>query len=119
MRLLIDANISARIVAPLRKKGHDVVSVLEYDPNASDDAILARAVREGRTVITYDKDFGELVFREGKPHCGVILLRTQEESFLSCQHLVEQFLGVHAPREIQEHFWTLTDRTTRRARHHG
>jgi predicted nuclease of predicted toxin-antitoxin system len=33
-----------------------------------------------RILITNDKDFGEMIFREGKPHKGVILLRLDDES---------------------------------------
>ena len=41
-----------------------------------DEDILTKAENEGRIVITNDKDFGELIFRLGKPSSGVILLRT-------------------------------------------
>ena len=45
-------------------------------PGASDRAILARAQSEGRTVVTFDKDFGELAYRFGLPSsCGVVLFR--------------------------------------------
>lgn len=37
--------------------------------------ILAWAVRDGRLVVTMDKDFGELVHRSGQSHAGVLLLR--------------------------------------------
>jgi hypothetical protein len=42
---------------------------------ANDADILDRAAHEGRTLITNDKNFGELVFRSKQPHHGVILLR--------------------------------------------
>ncbi len=32
------------------------------------------AIKEGRTIITYDSDYGELIFKHGyKPYAGVIL----------------------------------------------
>ena len=41
-----------------------------------DQGILTRAQAEGRTLVTLDKDFGELAFRSGLPSaCCVILLR--------------------------------------------
>ena len=42
--------------------GHDVLSGLETDPRATDEALLALANQEQRVLITEDKDFGELVF---------------------------------------------------------
>jgi len=45
-------------------------------PGISDQDILARAQAEGRVLITFDKDFGELAFRHGLPStCGVVLFR--------------------------------------------
>ena len=45
--------------------GHDVLSALDRDPRAADEALLALANKEQRVLITEDKDFGELVFVRG------------------------------------------------------
>ena len=63
---------SRRMQATLARLGHDVVSALEYDPRASDDALLALATSEERVLITEDKDFGELVFVRRLPHPCII-----------------------------------------------
>ena len=43
--------------------------------------MLARCASEGRTLLTFDKDFGELAFRQGLPaDCGVILFRLTPQS---------------------------------------
>ena len=48
----------------------------EVTPGISDLLVLSRATAERRTLITFDKDFGELVFRVGlKPPSGIILIR--------------------------------------------
>lgn len=52
--------------------GHDVSSVAERDPRASDVEVLAIAVEEGRILITEDKDFGELVFVRRLPYSCII-----------------------------------------------
>ena len=41
--------------------------------------IVERANNEKRILITNDKDFGEKIFRDNKPHKGVILLRLEDE----------------------------------------
>lgn len=115
MRLLIDANVSVRIVAHLRVDGHDVASIRESDHNAADETILRQAVRERRSVITYDKDFGDLVFEAGMTHCGVILIRAKDETYLSHAKLLKDFLQQRSEKEIQENFWVLTDSGYRRA----
>jgi predicted nuclease of predicted toxin-antitoxin system len=76
MRLLANENISATAIRLLREQGHDVLSARESMRGAPDAAVLDRAGREGRLIVTHDKDFGELAFRSRLPAaCGVILLR--------------------------------------------
>ena len=52
--------------------GHDVRLVSETDPRASDETVLAMAHEEGCIVITEDKDFGELIAVQRRPHSGII-----------------------------------------------
>lgn len=64
-----------------RAAGHDVVWIVEAQPGAGDEEVLGRALRESRVLITFDKDFGELVFRHGRAGSpGVILLRPRLRS---------------------------------------
>jgi predicted nuclease of predicted toxin-antitoxin system len=60
----------------LASEGHDVVaSGVDYPHALTDRELLAIAHREQRIVLTNDKDFGDLVFRDRLPHAGVILFR--------------------------------------------
>ncbi len=50
-------------------------------PGATDRQVLDRAVTESRLLVTFDKDFGELVFRQGlAAPSGVILFRVDIRS---------------------------------------
>jgi len=52
---------------------------------AADDLILARAQAEGRLVVTFDKDFGELAYHWGlSATCGIALFRlhTQDPDYV-------------------------------------
>lgn len=64
MNFLADENVDQQIVDQLRKNGHDVLYVIEMEPGISDDEVLARANRRGALLLTADKDFGELIFRQ-------------------------------------------------------
>ena len=44
-------------------------------PGIDDDTMLRQANESGALLLTLDKDFGELVFRQGLVHSGVILVR--------------------------------------------
>ena len=75
MNLLADESVDRPIVDRLRQQGHDVVYVAELSPSMSDDQVLQYANERDAVLVTADKDFGELVFRLGKAHRGVVLLR--------------------------------------------
>src|SRR4051794_16817663 len=81
MRLCANENIPELCVIRLREQGHDVLWIREEAPGSSDLDVLARALRENRLLITFDKDFGELVFRRGaSASCGIVLFRISQAS---------------------------------------
>ena len=81
LRLLADENFPGAAVADLRLRGHDVLWVRTAMAGAADGDILARAVSEERLLVTFDKDFGELVYRRGRSaSCGVVLFRISTRS---------------------------------------
>ena len=76
MRFIANENIAASVIAGLRARGHDILAVREEMRGAPDRLVLDTARSDSRIVLTHDKDFGELAFREELPvECGVILLR--------------------------------------------
>jgi predicted nuclease of predicted toxin-antitoxin system len=75
MTLLADEGVDAQIVQRLRRDGHGVLYVAEMSPSISDDMVLEQAEARGALLVTADKDFGELVHRQGRLHAGVLLLR--------------------------------------------
>ncbi len=74
MKLLLDSCVSRHLVPPLMAAEHDVDWVGDWPEDPGDQAILVRAHNERRTVVTVDKDFGELAVRRGMPHAGIIRL---------------------------------------------
>lgn len=75
MIFVCDEGVDAVIVKGLRAVATQVVWVAEACPGAPDDKVLEAANSLGAVVVTSDKDFGELVYRLGRAHCGVLLLR--------------------------------------------
>ena len=76
MRFLADENFPGPAVAALRGAGHDVVWLRTERPGTDDSDVLAWAVREGRILLTFDKDFGELAAKSvSAQRCSVVLVR--------------------------------------------
>ncbi len=77
MKLLANENFPAPSVAILRSIGYDVASIGEDDPSISDEAVMKIAIAQDRTILTFDRDYGVLIFKHGfRPPKGVIYLRT-------------------------------------------
>ncbi len=76
VRLLVNENFPNPAVRVLRDKGVDVVAVAESMSGASDAAVLAAAREQERWLVTYDRDYGELVFsRRLPPPPAIVYLR--------------------------------------------
>jgi predicted nuclease of predicted toxin-antitoxin system len=83
VRWLIDECVDADLVALLRKSGHDVVYMSDVAPRTTDADVMRRADGENRLLLTEDKDFGDLVFRQAQPVPGIVLLRIDSSRRLS------------------------------------
>ena len=75
MNLLADESVNRQTVERLRQEGHDVLYIAELEPGIPDHVVLARANERNALLLTADKDFGELVFRQKLVNSGVVLLR--------------------------------------------
>jgi predicted nuclease of predicted toxin-antitoxin system len=75
MKLVADEGVDRQIVEQLRADGHDVLYVAEMESGISDDMVLQRANEHSALLVTEDKDFGELVYRQRLVHFGVVLVR--------------------------------------------
>ncbi len=71
--LLADENIPESVVNGLRRAGFDILSMGEHAAAADDRAVLAHARQMGRWLLTFDGDFGELIFRDGEPPPPAVL----------------------------------------------
>lgn len=77
MKLVADEGVDRPIVERLRTEGHQIWYVAEMAPSIPDAAVLSLANHESALLMTADKDFGELVYRQRLVHNGVILLRLE------------------------------------------
>jgi predicted nuclease of predicted toxin-antitoxin system len=76
VNLLADESIDRQIVELLRENGHSVIYIAELAPSISDDDVFDRANAAASILLTADKDFGELVFRDNRLISdGVVLIR--------------------------------------------
>jgi len=75
MNFLADESVEGPVVKRLRRDRHKVYYVSELSPGLSDESVLNEANKLNAILITSDKDFGELVFRQNRVSSGVLLIR--------------------------------------------
>ncbi len=73
-RLLLNENFPEPASSVLRQMGWDAVSVTERMPGTNDPNVLAWARRESRWLVTFDMDYGDLIFRNRLPPPPVVLM---------------------------------------------
>jgi len=112
VRLLANENFPGPAVRALRERGVDVLWVSESMAAATDTEVLARARAEGRWLLTYDRDYGELVFSRGMPPPrAVIYLRQEAYPPPRPADLVLELMAL--PQRVEGLFLVVTERAVR------
>jgi predicted nuclease of predicted toxin-antitoxin system len=76
IRFLANENVSLATVRRLQEEGFDVVAVSTDFPSISDESVILFASIDNRVIITFDRDYGELIFQHKvAPPPGVIYFR--------------------------------------------
>lgn len=112
MRFLVDDCTGPGVAAWLLQQGHEVHSAYDQSPGATDDELLELAYRDNWILITNDRDFGELIYREGRPHRGVIFLRLDDERTPNKIHVLTQLLAGHS-NQLPNQFVVATETQVR------
>ena len=107
MKILADEGVDRPIVVRLRQSGYQVWYVAEKEPGISDETVLDLANREGAILLTADKDFGELVFRQERMTGGIILIRLAGISPVRKAEIVASALRAHGG-EMEQAFTVIT-----------
>jgi len=112
MRFVVDECAGPGVAAWLSEHGHDVFSVFDHASGANDVAVLDKAFSEQRILITNDKDFGEMIYRQKLPHCGVVLMRLDDERVSIRIAVINRLLAQYAGH-LRGNFIVVTENTVR------
>lgn len=66
IKFLLDESVEFRIATYLREDDFDVVTIAEEFPSIPDKQVLHIAYKQKRVLVTNDKGFGELIFKENQ-----------------------------------------------------
>lgn len=103
MKFLADVNIEKNIVDELKRMGYDIAWVADLDRHLDDMSILRIAQNDHRILLTNDKDFGEIVFRQKLIPTGIVLFRIKGQDVKEKVKLLKKLLTAHSDK-IVKHF---------------
>ena len=108
MKFLLDESVEHRLAGFLQQLGHDVKAIVyDYPASLPDHNVLAIANQEKRILLTNDRgDFGELIFRRGLPHHGVILFRLKDADIETKSQRLKQVISEYTDQ--LHHFIVVT-----------
>ncbi len=112
MRFLVDECTGSKVAQWLRDANYEVFSVFDEARGITDDEVLTKAFVENWILITNDKDFGEMIFRERRGHHGIIFLRLEDERAINKIQVLEKLLENYAEK-LPEQFVTVTETKVR------
>lgn len=115
MRFLVDECTGPKVAQWLREQGHDVFSVYEQSRGIEDDEVISKAYDKDWILITNDKDFGEKVYREKRPHRGIVFMRLADERAANKIAVLEKLLAGYAGK-LKDQFVVVTETKVRFAR---
>lgn len=109
MKFLADENISNATIKILKENGYDVFILDEKSRGSTDIRLLDIASEKQLILLTHDKDFGELIFRDfrNKP-AGVVLFRLKDDLPDSAGKILISILE-KAGLDLESHFTVIED----------
>jgi predicted nuclease of predicted toxin-antitoxin system len=115
LKLLANENFPLPSVHQLRRSGFDILSISETSPGLKDEAVLDLAAKQARGLMTFDRDYGELVYRRRMP-CppAIIYLRFDPASPTEPAQVVQSLLSI--PESELSGYFLVLDRDSVRKR---
>jgi predicted nuclease of predicted toxin-antitoxin system len=112
-RFLANENFPLGMAQTLRSQGNDVVHASDTFVGETDPVILQTALAQDRVLLTFDHDFGELVFRHEQPPApGIVLFRLQQlapdallaelETFFAANPILRGYFTVVSPGQYRQ-----------------
>ena len=96
-KFIVDVGVGRIIENWLVQQNFSVIAVQILNPEMADTDIIELANREDAIIISMDKDFGELIFKNIIPHKGVLLLRLDDAVAEEKLAVVQNIFPEHLP----------------------
>jgi len=104
-KFLLDANISPETRRYLEQRfGLDVIDLLTAQQGGlSDREVVDLAKQQGRVIITFDRDSGQIYHFHERGQLGVVVLRLEDQTVESVNAVLDRFFASEAEHIDLDH----------------
>ena len=114
MKIKLDENLPAELVADFRAAGIDTLAVDQQGLVGSADAVILAAVRgEGRIIMTMDKGIADVRAYPPGEYPGIILIRPASAGRSAAMSLVRRYLPALIGRDLRGRLLVVSERGIR------
>ena len=108
MKFKLDENVPRRAVDLFRRRGHDVLMVLDQvHAGVSDPKLAVLVSTEGRALVTLDLDFADIRTYEPGQFPGIVILRPRRGDANTVLSLLERVLAIVEQEPLVGHLWIM------------
>lgn len=111
-KFIVDECTGPAVADWLTARGFETISVFTAFRGSKDIDILKIALKNGCIIITNDKDFGEMVFKQNLIHEGIVLLRLSNERSWHKIEVLEELFNTNLT-DLAGNFTVVSDTTIR------
>lgn len=106
MTFKVDENMPEEAADLLMAAGYDAETVKQEGLSGIDDPVLAVLIQqEGRALVTFDLEFGDIRKYPPKDYSGLIVLRSKQQDKWTLLTLVRKFVPQLATEPLSGNLW--------------
>lgn len=110
-----DENVHPDVAGLLQASGYDARTVWDQSLRGIEDAnLLLVCIRERRVLVTCDIDFCDIRRYPPSEHCGIVVLRTSDQSRKGAVDATRRVISALSHAQIAQTLWIVDDKRIRR-----
>ncbi len=114
MKFKVDENLPVEAAELLRNEGYEAVTVREQNLEGSTDQNIAKVCnKEGRALITMDKDFANIRSYPPGESFGLIVLRLRRQDKAHVLKTIERILPILRKEQPEKQLWIVEENSIR------
>ena len=110
----LDENVPDSVGTILRDAGHDVVLARDEQlAGAPDDRLLAAASGEGRTLVSFDRGFANVIQHPPHATAGIVVIRLAEQTLRRVRQVALTLSRLLTTERVEGRLWVVSETRVR------